>query len=445
MKRPHSDLDDVTFTPAWSEFLVKDRPDFDKQYYAFYNARQREMSPWLEEAARDKWGNECPIIKMNQMTEYKGKKVILMGVILKVMKLQPSVLREVDDSLELVPEERREKYIHDDDYLRLQDETEQVILIGGPDVASHVTGVALAVIGTEHDNGSKFMVEDFTYPVPSPQIPYKMLGEDHYILFISDLGISLDPDDSVIAAKNALLDFVSGGYERKLAEKARMLNRIIIAGNCLSDEARKQEKDLEEIEESGTDEWNRKEKAYTEHSVSFLDEFLYELAAYVPVDVMPGQNDPTSILMPQQPIHHSLLPKSKRAEHKVTCTPNPYKAKIGNILLAGTSGRVVRSIQELSCLNDSTGILEKSLIWRHYAPNAPDSVYAYPFQDRDPFVMNERPHVYFTGNQEAFNVKLLVDGAKRTRFLAIPSFKKTRTCVLLNLRNMISEVLAFNF
>lgn len=444
-QRPNGNLDDVTFLPQWSEFLVKDRCDFDKQYYAFYNARQRQMGPWLEQSAREKWGDECPVIKMNQMVEYRGRRVILTGILLKVMKLQPSVLREVDDSLELVPEEKREKYIHDDDYLRLQDDSEQVILVGGPDVASHVTGVAVAVIGTEHDNGSKFMVEDFTYAVPAPQTVHRMLGDDHYVLFISDLGISLAPNESLVAAREALLDFVSGGFEKKISDKACMLNRIIVAGNCLADVARKQEKELEEMEECDQDEWNRKEKAYTEHSVEMLDEFLSQLAQHVPVDVMPGQNDPTSILMPQQPIHHSLLPKSRIAKNKVTCTPNPYKAKVGDILIVGTAGRVVRSIQELSSLNDATGILEKCLTWRHLAPTAPDSVYAFPFQDNDPFVINERPHVFFTGNQEAFNVKLSVDGAKRTRFLAIPSFKNTQTCVLLNLRNMISEVMAFSF
>lgn len=442
--RPYEILDEVSFEPKWQEFIVNKRPDYDKQFFSFYNARQRQMEPYLREAAIAKWGDEYPIIKMNQMTDFKGRKVILSGILLKVMKNQPSVLREVDDNLEFVPQEEKSKFIDDSDYLKIQDETESVCLVGGLDVASHVTGVAVTVIGTEHDNGSKFMVEDYAYAAPAPQTPYKMLGDDHYILFISDLGISLNPAIEITAAHEALLDFLSGGYEKKIADKACMLNRVIIAGNCLSDEARKQEKDLEEIEEPGLDDWNRKDKAYTEHSISLLDDYISQLAEYVPVDVMPGQNDPTSILMPQQPLHHTLLPKSKLTRYKVTCTPNPYKASVGNILLVGTSGRVIKSIHTLSSLSDTSNIMERTITWRHYAPTAPDSVYAFPFQERDPFVIDERPHIYFVGNQDTFDMKLLVDGAKRTRCLTIPSFQKTQTCVLLNLRNMQCDVMAFS-
>lgn len=30
----------------------------------------------------------------------------------------------------------------------------------------------------------------------------------------------------------------------------------------------------------------------------------------------------------------------------------------------------------------------------------------YPFSDRDPFLLKERPHIYFAGNQPTFQTKL---------------------------------------
>lgn len=79
-----------------------EKREFDLQYFAFYNARYDRMFDWLKEAALSKWGNEIEIIDMSNLNEYVGKKVCVIGTILKSMKLQPSVLREVNDDLELV-------------------------------------------------------------------------------------------------------------------------------------------------------------------------------------------------------------------------------------------------------------------------------------------------------------------------------------------------------
>ena len=47
-------------------------------------------------------------------------------------------------------------------------------------------------------------------------------------------------------------------------------------------------------------------------------------------------------------------------------------------------------------------MMESLLTWRHLAPTAPDTLTCYPFQDRDPFVLEATPHVFFVGNQPAF-------------------------------------------
>ena len=43
----------------------------------------------------------------------------------------------------------------------------------------------------------------------------------------------------------------------------------------------------------------------------------------------------------------------------------------------------------------------------HMAPTAPDTLYSYPFPDRDPFVLESTPHVYFAGCQDEFSTQLL--------------------------------------
>lgn len=51
---------------------------------------------------------------------------------------------------------------------------------------------------------------------------------------------------------------------------------------------------------------------------------------------------------------------------------------------------------------------EACMYWRHMAPSAPDTLWSYPFQDNDPFIIEKSPHVYYIGNQPQFEDRLLV-------------------------------------
>ena len=52
-------------------------------------------------------------------------------------------------------------------------------------------------------------------------------------------------------------------------------------------------------------------------------------------------------------------------------------------------------------------LLESTLRWRHVLPTAPDTLASYPFYDTEPFIIAEAPHVYFAGNQPAFETRLV--------------------------------------
>jgi DNA polymerase delta subunit 2 len=58
-------------------------------------------------------------------------------------------------------------------------------------------------------------------------------------------------------------------------------------------------------------------------------------------------------------------------------------------------------------------ILERTLQWRHMVPTAPDTLACYPFSDRDPFIMQQCPHIYFAGNQPEFQTRVL-EGKKNS-------------------------------
>jgi len=69
----------------------------------------------------------------------------------------------------------------------------------------------------------------------------------------------------------------------------------------------------------------------------------------------------------------------------------------------------------------------------------------YPFQDRDPFVIEETPHIFFAGNQPEYASRL-VEGkhGQKVRIISIPKFNETGEIVLVNLSTLESEVLKFS-
>ena len=79
----------------------------------------------------------------------------------------------------------------------------------------------------------------------------------------------------------------------------------------------------------------------------------------------------------------------------------------------------------------------------------------YPFQDRDPFVLEETPHIFFAGNQPEYATRLvhgtydigvanLGDDGQKVRIICLPRFSKTGEIVLVNLSTLESELVRFS-
>ena len=108
----------------------------------------------------------------------------------------------------------------------------------------------------------------------------------------------------------------------------------------------------------------------------------------------------------------------------------------------------------------------------HIAPTAPDTLPCFPFDDKDPFVMEETPDVFFAGNQPRLETGVMTwkeassgagagagkaapsqggvggggggGGGGTCRLVALPSFAKTGTVVLVNLRDLACHPLTFS-
>ena len=86
-----------------------------------------------------------------------------------------------------------------------------------------------------------------------------------------------------------------------------------------------------------------KEQTLAIEAVQDVDRCITELAAALPVDLMPGADDLSNHALPQQPMHRCLFPGAAPYEslHRVT---NPYRFTADGVSFLGTSGQNVADV-----------------------------------------------------------------------------------------------------
>ena len=192
----------------------------------------------------------------------------------------------------------------------LEDELQRIKLIASEKndknkfcVADLPTGVICGVYGVEVAGG-KFEVEDIVYPNldgKDPLIGHKNNDSDELIVLMSGLGLGTENDPMPLEL--ALSWLVGEAGEMSDQEKNSKIERIIIAGNSLSESTR----DRDAMSKAKY--LTKDRDASSLAAVCRLDDILLQLSTSVNVDLMPGANDPTNQLMPQQPLHHCLFPR----------------------------------------------------------------------------------------------------------------------------------------
>lgn len=424
----------LSYSPCSERYRVGER-SFSRQYAHIYAARLMQMRPLLSEKAQQKWGSDVLIRKLCDLQT--GEQCCIVGTLFKRMDLQPSILREISDEHNLLPQPARAKYISETDELILEDELQRIKLEGKIDRDKCFTGSVIAVYGAERNDG-KFTVEDFCMADLPLQSPRPALSSDRFVLLASGLGLGSSHADSMLGLQ-LLVDMVTGQLgDQGEQSGAAAISRVLLAGNLLSQST--QDKDASSKPKYLT----KKTQAGSVEAIRLLDELLLQLVTSLPVDVMPGQYDPTNYTLPQQPLHRCMFPLSS-VYPTLQLASNPYTANIDGVKFLGTSGQNVSDIQKYSSMDSHLEILEETLRLRHLAPTAPDTLGCYPFYQKDPFILEECPHVYFSGNAPTFESKLIKgpDG-QEVLLVTVPEFSSTQTACLVNLRTLECEPVSFS-
>ncbi|KAJ1693665.1 hypothetical protein LUZ63_010363 [Rhynchospora breviuscula] len=406
-------------------FVIREEKYKGQQFSHIYFMRLHHMRSQLQSLI-PKWKPHLPVNTVLGLEE--GKECIIVGTLYKHMKLKPSILDEYSKERSAVPLVKPHNFISTDDHLILEDESGRVKL-AGPMLApsSFVTGIVIAVHGKETSEGD-FFVEDFLEAGLAPQVDRPLDSrEDKFVAFVSGLSVGTNAFNPL--QFQLLVDHVTGhlGDENEQRISSQIV-RLVIAGNSMH------------ISHGffSCQTVAPKDHAKLTEPIRELDIFLTQLVAALPVDIMPGCNDPANYSLPQQPLHRCLFAGASAYNTFMSCT-NPHHFELDNVQFVGTSGQNIDDLYKYSDAKDKIEFMERTLRWRHLAPTAPNTLGCYPYVDKDPFLIESCPHVYFVGNQEKYETCLLQGPDKQlVRLISIPRFCETGVAVMVHKQTPLS-------
>mmetsp|Transcript_20620 Transcript_20620/g.18260 ORF Transcript_20620/g.18260 Transcript_20620/m.18260 type:complete len:153 (-) Transcript_20620:23-481(-) len=134
-----------------------------------------------------------------------------------------------------------------------------------------------------------------------------------------------------------------------------------------------------------------------------------------------------------------MFPQLLKNDNIVFCT-NPHKFSVKGLNLLGSSGQ---NIEDICRFRDMSGknhldVLKDTLKIRHMAPTCPDTLRSYPFEDEDPLIIREAPHVYYSCNSNEFNSSLETQMNGSIRLFTVPIFAEFKQVVFLDLHSLVA-------
>lgn len=269
------------------------------------------------------------------------------------------------------------------------------IFSGNIDSSKLVTGITCAILGSDKGKG-KFEVDDYLFASFREQIERPIFDSAVYVLFLS--GLNFIEREKHTANLQLLVYWLSGMFQD--IDRISKISRVIIAGNSTRTAPPKTKTTISMVSRVP-------ESADCIEAVKFLDKYLLKMSQIIDVDVMPGEFDPSNHILPQKPMHFCMFPDSSQYK-SFNQVSNPYQLELGDGLkIVGTSGQPIRDIMRYSEITDTLDAMEKCLEWNHLAPTAPDTLGCFPYYTSDPFIIEQCPHVFFTGNQSEFASKVV--------------------------------------
>ena len=81
--------------------------------------------------------------------------------------------------------------------------------------------------------------------------------------------------------------------------------------------------------------------------------FLSQILPSLPIDILPGDLDPSNVTLPQIPLHQCLFP-SAGSYSNFSRASNPYSLNLNGIEISGSSGQNINDLKKFSTVGDNS-------------------------------------------------------------------------------------------
>ncbi|XP_023338369.1 DNA polymerase delta subunit 2 [Eurytemora carolleeae] len=417
------------------KFRISNR-EYNKQYCETYSVRLDTIRKMIIPQAKKLHGEKIVVLPLSELREdtdaAREEDILIVGTLFKQQENKPSILKEFSEDQIDKPEPEKEKYTAETDSLVLEDETMRVKLIGKVTPSLLVNGVVVGCWGREASGGN-FDVKELIYPlIPSSDTQ----GEEVSICILSGLNLNGTEGDWLESAQLAV-DWICGSAGGLADQEiASRVERVILAGDCLAESTRNKE-DLTRARYLTLN-----KQAGSVDAMRQLDDLLVQLAGSVNTDLLPGENDPATGILPQQPLHKCMFPQASVFPTFQSVT-NPYSCSVGGREVLVLSGQSIGDIVKNSDLSNTIDILENLIKCGHVAPTCPDTLGCYPTYLEDPFVLQTLPDILVASNQAEYNFKKIVVNGKPILLLSVPQFSSSRAVVQISLHTLEPSIIEF--
>ena len=465
------------YNPLYSYRLARgESKHYLQQYGDMYFLRLAKLKPVVEKIAQEDWEDFEIAGEKAQRVERvldvrQGLLSWVVGTIYMDMPLKPNILEDISKEHLITGPRSQQLYFSADreSQVMLEDESGRLRLTGQMLKNNLlVTGVIVAALGTENANGD-FEILDLHVP-ELPRQPKRWerdeeeekmdVDQPKKIALVSGLEISGTDTDTLNLS--LLTEFLLGeSLDDDDRQEASTISRLIIAGNSIASD----DTSTGDGKKLANRKYGYDAASYNPVPTAHLDQFLAELLPSIPITIMAGEQDPANSSLPQQPIHPAMFPHSRAYATANISDPeeeepgwldsvtNPWDGDVDGWRFMGNSGQPVDDILRYVDLGGPDGkgadgrleIMASILRWRCGAPTAPDTLWCYPFHDRDQFVIEHCPHIFFVGNQPRFETTVIDGpGDQQVRLVAIPRFHETGELVLVDAETLEVELVKFD-
>ncbi|CAA9962205.1 DNA polymerase protein [Pyrenophora teres f. maculata] len=469
---PAASRDASAYSPL-HQFLLPPATErqYTQQFADMYFLRLMQLKKTVKQLAEEAWrGFELDDKKASFVERVldvrRGELCWVVGTVYMEMAGKPNVLDDIEKDNWIADPPHRDTYVSASggDEMMLEDESGRLRVSGEPLQGRVVTGCILAALGTEQDDGSFLVIaiqyadlprqpprwerDDIALSKQKKEIPKRERAGK--VAIVSGLELTGADDDAI--SLDLLVEYLTGEAADPTTQAlTSQITRLLIAGGSLQHGSPILSREDFAAKKAAARHYGYDASSYNSAPTERLDDFLSDILPTLPITMLPGTNDPSNVALPQQPLHPALFPKtrlyaeppieSNESLNGFDAVTNPWTGDIDGYRVLGTGGQTVSDL--LKYLKGVTPVeaMEKMLRWRCVAPTAPDTLWCYPFQDGDPLMMTECPHIYIAGCQRKFEAKTITGPAgQKVLLVSVPKFSTSGKIVLVDMESWDVEV-----